>query len=428
MGRRSFGLSATQINRMISAGNAARKERERIELIRSQQGIAVERKPEYRIENFDFKEDTRVAHIQIKETSARRKIDRYVTQAGQRYPIYGDWQTKTKTIKKTIKLTNADLELLKNKDDPYIFMFRYEIIRRINRDDLIPSWYRIDQMNKYFAETKQSIDSRFEMLDAEDNAAITSCQDKIRECSIAEKEATNSRATNEFRLGKARKTLNKAKNRSHFVLFSILTFGIFAAFHSNRRIAKYEKKISGFEAAIDRNNEDIESWKKKSSDLGCEIEKYREEIIENAKKREKALAKVRQQYETDLANVHPLPMRVETNPDNIGFIPLKTLCGMNYEKIVGCYVIHNKEKDKYYVGQSKDVMKRICKQHFDGTKVKNIIFAEDYYSSQYENKADLFEVKIIPLSTKDELDRRESELIEQYDAFRRGYNGTNGNT
>ena len=101
--------------------------------------------------------------------------------------------------------------------------------------------------------------------------------------------------------------------------------------------------------------------------------------------------------------------------------------GLNYEKIIGCYVIHNVENDKYYVGQSKDVIKRITKQHFDGAKVKNIIFAEDYYKSNLENKDDLFEVKIIRCETKDELDRTEMELIEEYDSFNNGYNGTNGN-
>ena len=109
------------------------------------------------------------------------------------------------------------------------------------------------------------------------------------------------------------------------------------------------------------------------------------------------------------------------------FIPLKKFVGTNYEKIVGCYVIRNTENNKYYVGQSKDVYKRITRDHFNGTKVKNIIFAEDYFKSNYENKDDIFEVKIIQLQTKDELDAKEKELIEEYDSFNSGYNGTSGN-
>ena len=89
-------------------------------------------------------------------------------------------------------------------------------------------------------------------------------------------------------------------------------------------------------------------------------------------------------------------------------------------------MIRNREKDKYYVGQSKDVMKRI-RQHFKGTVPANVIFAEDYYTSTFINKEDLFEVKIIPCETKDELDDTERDLIKKYDSFQSGYNGTGGN-
>ena len=90
------------------------------------------------------------------------------------------------------------------------------------------------------------------------------------------------------------------------------------------------------------------------------------------------------------------------------------------------YIIHNKEKDKYYVGQSKDIIKRI-NQHFKGVVPNNPIFAEDYYYSTYNNKDDIFEIKIIKCETKDELDSLEKRLIYEYDAKNSGYNGTNGN-
>jgi hypothetical protein len=40
----------------------------------------------------------------------------------------------------------------------------------------------------------------------------------------------------------------------------------------------------------------------------------------------------------------------------------------------------------------------------------------------------MFEVMIIPLETKNELDDTERNLIAQYNAFDAGYNGTNGNS
>ena len=117
-----------------------------------------------------------------------------------------------------------------------------------------------------------------------------------------------------------------------------------------------------------------------------------------------------------------LPLEYKEKDD---FVPLKSFSGLEYQKIVGCYVIRNNENKKYYVGQSKDVIKRL-KQHFKGTVPKNIVFAEDYFSSN--QKDNLFSVKILHLTTKDQLDKKERELIEFYDSRNNGYNGTAGNS
>lgn len=114
--------------------------------------------------------------------------------------------------------------------------------------------------------------------------------------------------------------------------------------------------------------------------------------------------------------------QIETNA---GFIPLKDINGIEYKKIVGCYIIRNRSNERCYVGQSKDVIKRL-KQHFKGTYPNNIIFAKDYFAA--EDKENLFEIKVFPCATKDELDKTEKSLIEQYDSFFNGYNGTSGNT
>ena len=79
---------------------------------------------------------------------------------------------------------------------------------------------------------------------------------------------------------------------------------------------------------------------------------------------------VKNEYNKNVSEIVPLPCEIDKDEN---FKPLKQFCGLEYEKIIGVYVIHNKEKNKYYVGQSKDVLKRL-KQHFNGTIPKNSIF------------------------------------------------------
>lgn len=95
-----------------------------------------------------------------------------------------------------------------------------------------------------------------------------------------------------------------------------------------------------------------------------------------------------------------------------------------YDDVKGIYIIHNTTKNKYYVGQSKNIGKRIFRQHFNAIEndVKNIIFAKDWYNN------DDFKFKVIIYGDKEtNLDNLEKEYIFKYDAFNNGYNKTGGN-
>ena len=133
----------------------------------------------------------------------------------------------------------------------------------------------------------------------------------------------------------------------------------------------------------------------------------------------------KEKFKQEVDKVRPLP--VTYYESDAFFTSLKAFAGFKYEKIIGCYIIRNRENGKCYVGQSKDVLRRL-QQHFKGTEPTNIIFAEDYYTSSYSNKEDLFEVRIVRCKTKDELDETEKSLIEEYDAWTSGYNRTSGNS
>lgn len=95
-----------------------------------------------------------------------------------------------------------------------------------------------------------------------------------------------------------------------------------------------------------------------------------------------------------------------------------------YDNVKGIYIIHNTTKNKHYVGQSKNIGKRIFRQHFNAIEndVKNIIFAKDWYNN------DDFKFKVIIYGDKEtNLDNLEKEYIFKYDAFNNGYNKTGGN-
>ena len=86
----------------------------------------------------------------------------------------------------------------------------------------------------------------------------------------------------------------------------------------------------------------------------------------------------------------------------------------------GVYIIWNKTKNKYYVGQSKNMGKRL-NDHFSNGEVRNVIFAKDWWNGDY------FCYKVHFCQTKDKLDSLEKQKIEEYNSFEKGYNGTGGN-
>lgn len=208
------------------------------------------------------------------------------------------------------------------------------------------------------------------------------------------------------------------------VLKAMLTFGIYCYLISEKRKAKINSRVVVLDNYVAWHKEEVAVCENKINNCEKDIDLIKEEIETYKADFDNKKAEKERVYNEQISLVRPLEGMIEEKDDS--FIMLKSFSGLQYERIIGCYIIHNIEKDKYYVGQSKDVMKRI-KQHFNGTVPKNVIFAEDYYLSKLPNKEDIFEIRIIRCETKDELDRMEKELISEYDSWNNGYNGTSGN-
>ena len=196
-------------------------------------------------------------------------------------------------------------------------------------------------------------------------------------------------------------------------------------------LAKFKWRKFFILRKLDKQKESVNLTNSLIAKLITENENSNNQIVEIEKSKnakiyqlKKPIYEIQKNYNEKRSLVVKLQENIETNTKNENFIPLKNLFAYEYRKIIGVYIVRNNENQKYYVGQSKDVIKRL-NQHFKGTVPANIIFAEDYYLSN--NKTDLFSVRIIPLQTKDELDSTEKLLIEKYDSFYNGYNKTNGN-
>ena len=86
----------------------------------------------------------------------------------------------------------------------------------------------------------------------------------------------------------------------------------------------------------------------------------------------------------------------------------------------GVYVLHNKSKHKYYVGQAVNVAGRVT-SHFTGKGNGDV-----YADWKYGNK---FTITMIPLkgSGKKDLNELERCAIKKYHAYSKGYNKTQGN-
>lgn len=87
----------------------------------------------------------------------------------------------------------------------------------------------------------------------------------------------------------------------------------------------------------------------------------------------------------------------------------------------GVYVLYNRDKNKYYVGQSQHVLTRV-NQHFTGHGGNGDVYADYKYHDHFEIRIVKFEGS--GFRTLNEMERR---AIDTYHAFSCGYNKTRGN-
>lgn len=422
MGRRYIGLSPTTINRIAQRTRQARRDRERQALLRTSGGEK-EGPTTVEIQTVDFDKASRIARITFIEKKNYRTVDRYVTQNYVRYPILSEWKTKRKIITKTIKLTNDNLESLNFNSDKYISNNAFDIIYTLQDEELYPRWYLLRIAEADRKSKIEELESKFK----KETAAYEYKCSRLRRDIDDKKQLLSpvQRKLEKKQEKKAQKTnyLERIKENALPIYAVVLTVGICKLLRLIKRksalkcTSKLTIKISELQKECNRYEQIISSFEQERA----EATKQHKSVKKNY---EAECKKVNAEHEDMISQI---PELEKTLSGNVDFTPMSKLVQFDYTKIIGCYVIRNTHNKKCYVGQSKDVIRRL-KQHFNGTTPANIIFSEDYYTCPEAQREALFEFAVFECHTKDELDLKERELIIEYEARISGYNRTAGNT
>lgn len=386
--------------------------------------IGVKKEPKYSIDTMTFDEVTRYAKIDFKRMQEYRTIDGYKQIDCEKYPIYSEWKHKEKIISKSIKLTNRVLESLNQNDDELIKLFADKIVLQLNNYELFPSWFLKYYLRLELADKITVFEQKLRNEENTISANIVSCKKSMAENTSTAIMLKNNlvKMNNDIEL--KRKFIEKKEAVWIYIVKSILSFGIYAILNSQKRKELVARKIEKTKLEMSTIISNIENLLESEKQTNLRIANFEKDL--EAKKNECLSTKnlLNEEYYIKISKVMQLQDKLCLQDE---FCLLKNFQGFTYESIKGCYVIRNRENGKHYVGQSKDVYKRI-KDHFRGTQPINYIFCEDYFNSKLENKDDLFEIKIYKCETKDELDALEQHLIQFYDAKNDGYNRTNGNS
>lgn len=351
---------------------------------------------EISLTDLDYDEATTILTFKVIKTTTKPKITRYVTRNYERTPIYDDLSVKTKKLKdyhkaicieKFLEEELVNLPELNNE-------IRIQITNYLSQflaNNFVPSWYQklIDIKN-----VEDNINNLNNQIDTQQNKL---------EC-----------AKDEFRIAKTNLDVAKRKpvvpNSIPYLVFAIILIPVLIGIIM---LACYTSKT---QAAI--NQEVINQCEINVKNLADQVLALNAKCERITNTNEKKI----RQYQDKLDQIHRTVYERKINVHNDGFLNLRQEIKFSHkENIIGVYIIWNKTKNKYYVGQSKDVNKRIYQGHFCSSGPKKYCFFKDWDNN------DEFLVKIIPCTTKDELDRLEKMYIEQYNAFKGGYNRTGGN-
>ncbi len=358
------------------------------------------------IDKLEYDDNTKKLILVIKNYEKKPKITKYVQNNYVKTPIYGDYSIKTKNIKSISKRININKFLEEE-------LLKYEFIKQINDDiidyfDYIPSWKQKEM-------DITSLKSKIENMESIRNKNNDKINDFKKDILLV-----NKNYEKQVEINKNNQNLRTIPDSNlKRIIFICLSFSILGLiswiFYFSETKAENNKIIQKNSA------QDLE---KSIKNRDITILEKNKKIVEYEKMVEENLININLK-QTDLLSIKLKDYKSNSlrNDENEDFLNLRSSFNHNWDnEIKGIYIFWNKTKNKYYVGQSKNVIKRVMNQHFNKGEVKNIIFAKDWFND------DDFYWKYIECETKDEMDQLEKNYIEEYNSFAKGYNSNSGNT
>jgi hypothetical protein len=333
-----------------------------------------------RMTDCSFDKGTNKLFFVIKLHTWTPKIVRYEQVNYVRYPIYEGYSERIKLIRKFDKFINP-IKFV-NEDILKLDLERCFILSIIEKISIIPEW-------------------RKKQIKLEEILNLIKTAERRKRNYHNEKKVYSFRKTN-FN--------EKPSNFWLRLFFAFFTFGLSFIGYNSEKNASLNKKIN-------KENEEWNTNHKIKTDKENSL--LLQEITSFNKRMDNIISFNWNLYrETKNKEINYWHKETDDGWKDLRHSSNFSFSYLNDKK--GVYIIWNKTKDKHYVGQSKNMGKRL-NQHFLNGEVRSVIFAKDWYSGDY------FCYKVLFCQTKDELDSLEKQKIDEYFAFDRGYNSTGGN-
>jgi len=176
-------------------------------------------------------------------------------------------------------------------------------------------------------------------------------------------------------------------------------------------VLKRKTPRSDTQTTIEINKENIEA-------LAEYVKAQKEQAEEKQRLDSLRRAEQKQKLEAFKQTKDVLKDRLKTQFDQKEWRPLSQILKSADKGVVGIYIIYNETKNKYYVGQAKQIIQRV-KKHF---QVEDM--ARDFLDGDRMN------IKFLTaneLGNDYRLDHVEKTGIEIFEADKNGYNKTTGN-